>query len=254
MASQIFIDGVGGTYDVFGFTVTNESKWPVAVPKIYTVDIPGGDGSIDLTDAMAGAVAFSDVEHTIVFATADVAGSFGKRQKLVNALSGKLLEYELSWDPGYTYRGRWSFGDVEIVGDRYAKLTVPTRTEPYKRKPDLTYRVKAGGGANVRLPSGRMRVSPVFDCARPAVVTCNGLSKTLPAGSHKVRGLYLREGENDMYVNSSPDLTAALWGDLSAYKWGDFGGATWAEAAWRGHERPTGDQYDVYVTYEWGDL
>lgn len=249
---EVTVGGVG-VCEAYGAVVTGASIGDPET-KTYSVDIPGGDGAIDLTEAAAGQPVYSNREIRVAMVVEADREAFSTLiTRIRSSMHGRRLPVECSWDPGYSYEGRVSIevgaslptaGEFEIVVD----------ANPYKRKPDQTYRVRAGGGATVDLPSGRMRVSPVFECSRATVVTCNGVSETLPVGSHKVRGLYLREGKNRMYLNSTPDLTPATWGDYAGDTWGDHAGMTWAEVAWRGRERPTGDQYDVFITYEWGDL
>lgn len=218
------------------------------------VDVPGRDGPLDLTEALTGGPVYGSRTFDFNLSVlGDPSGFAAKMTAIRSLILGKRLPFRLSWESGYEYRGR--FGIASTVSELLAgTFAVHVTAEPYKRKPDHTYKVRAGGGATVDLPSGRMRVSPVFECSRPTVIACNGLSETLPVGAHKVRGLYLSEGENRMYLNSTPDLTPSKWEDYAADTWGDHSGMTWAEVAWRGHERPTGDEYDVFITYEWGDL
>lgn len=247
---QMTIGGVD--IDDLGLKLLRTMELKPPEPKTVYVSVPGGDGVLDLTEAATGDVAYSNREQAFVF---DATGDFeAAKTRVSNMLHGRRLEYTVPGDPGYTYKGRFAVEEYEEARAGRGRIRIAVSADPYKRKPDQTFRVRAGGGADVRLPSGRMRVSPVFECSRPTVVTCNGVSATIPAGAGKVRGLYLHEGKNDMYVNSTPDLTAAAWGDFASDTWGDYAGMTWAEVAWRGHERPTGDQYDVFVTYEWGDL
>lgn len=236
-----------------GFEITGFKDEP-ALAKSSAIDVPGGDGYLDVAAAQFGGPRYSNGQHTFELTGDDPMIDFAKKKtELLNLLQGQTLDYELSWDPGYTYRGKFSVTSPTDE-DFFPMLEISVDRHPYKHKPDQTFRVAAGGGATVDLPSGRKRVSPVIECTRPTVVTCNGVSVTIPAGSHKVRGLYLHSGKNRMYLNSTPDLTPAKWEDYAANTWGDYAEMTWAEVAWRGHERPTGEQYNVYITYEWGDL
>lgn len=251
---QIMISGLGGTYDAFGLILTNASNFPEAKHKEILIDVPGRNGSIDLSESNGGDVAYNDVVKTMVFESCDSSDVRDVRSRFVNALSGKLVDYVCSWDPDYTRRGRWMFGDAEQVGSAWCRFTVEVRTDPYKRKPDQTVRIAAGGGAHRLVESGRMRVRPTFECKRPFTVSCNGVSATLPAGASKVRGIYFNQGYNDVYANSSLGGGPATWADLAGNTWGGLDGKTWADLGWIGADKPTGANYDVYVTYEWGDL
>ena len=249
---EVTVGGVG-VCEAYGAVVTGASIGDPET-KTYSVDIPGCDGAIDLTEAAAGQPVYSNREIRVAMVVeADREAFSALITRIRSSMHGRRLPVECSWDPGYSYDGRVSIevgaslptaGEFEIVVD----------ADPYKRKPDQTVRIAAGGGAHRLVESGRMRVRPTFECKRPFTVSCNGVSATLPAGASKVRGIYFNQGYNDVYANSSLGGGPATWADLAGNTWGGLDGKTWADLGWIGADKPTGADYDVYVTYEWSDL
>lgn len=280
---QIYIDGIGGTYDVFGLLLTEGSELPEAEVKQYTIDVPGGNGCIDLTDSLADGPVYGDVEQTLVFEAFDDVDIRSTRSRLVNALSGRLVDYRISLDPDYTYRGRWIFGPAEYVGSTFARFTVRTRTDPYKLKETCTYRLNAAGGIVVTLESGRMPVCPKFEFASETIVACGDVFARMQPGSYKVNDLWLHEGTNEIYVNSylgHGNVAAERYGGatVSAYAAKRIGDLIWdgvrsgavVASDWaldtvrmHGGERiadsafgvcAEDERYAVYVQYDWKDL
>lgn len=280
---QVFIDGIGGTFDVFGLMLTDKSELPEAEVKQYTIDVPGGNGCIDLTDSVADGPVYSDVEQTLVFENCGDSDVRSTRKRLVNAMSGRLVDYRFSWEPGYTYTGRWIFGAAEYVGNSFSRFTVRTRTDPYKLKETCTYRLNAAGGIVVTLESGRMPVCPVFEFASETIVACGEVYARMQPGSYKVNDLWFREGVNEIYINSylghgnvaaeryagaavssyaARRISDLIWegvrsGAVIASDWAldtvmMHGGERIADSAFAvGAED---ERYAVYVQYNWKDL
>ena len=90
--------------------------------KETRISIPAADGSIDLTEALTGAVAYEDREMTFSFVK--IGGDFiAVFSDIQNKLHGKKMRITLDADPDYYYTGRvfvnaWSSnattGEVEI--------------------------------------------------------------------------------------------------------------------------------------------
>ena len=105
-----------------------------AVPKTNFIDIPGGDGSIDATEA-DGTIHYQDREFTFIFSV--MPGdklTFEERQTVVaRALHGKRFEIVLDKDPEYFWRGRvWI--DEYASNKRLRQIAIVARVSPYKVK------------------------------------------------------------------------------------------------------------------------
>ena len=71
-------------------------------PKTYTVDIPGGNGVIDLTEALTGDVAYKNRKQEFTFAVIDVKNFEKVKTEVSNFLHGRAFDYTMTMDPGYT--------------------------------------------------------------------------------------------------------------------------------------------------------
>lgn len=101
-------------------------------PKTKLVDIPGADGSLDLTETLTGKVQYEMRDITCHFTMK------GHRERwpflyseILNHLHGQSVEITLDNDPDYFYTGRaeiseWSPGKVT------AELTIKAKVAPYK--------------------------------------------------------------------------------------------------------------------------
>ncbi len=102
--------------------------------KTCTVDLPAGDGELDLTDYFGGPQ-YSNRTLEFTFACVDDIWSLSKAAQQV--LHGKNFDITLDDDPGFYYKGRVSIDDWDI--SRVAGTMQMTCTcEPYKYKQDVT--------------------------------------------------------------------------------------------------------------------
>ena len=103
-----------------------------AVPKTHFIDIPGGDGSIDATEA-DGTIHYQDREFQFTFTV--MPGdklTFEERQTVVaRALHGKRFEIVLDKDPEYFWRGRVWIDDY-ASNKRLRQIAIVARVSPYK--------------------------------------------------------------------------------------------------------------------------
>lgn len=196
---------VGGVdlQERFGLVMTDESVLGPPPLKRCEVDVPGGDGSIDLSDALSGGPVYGNREHSLVLRM-EVGGprEFERvKTEVSNLLHGRRLRYELTCDPGYSYEGRFE------VDEYYSRLRsgcirLKVAADPYKLREACTYRVNAAGGIVVTLESGRRPVCPTFEFSSETIVACGDVVAQMQPGSYKVNDLWLHEGVNELYLNS----------------------------------------------------
>lgn len=263
-------------------------------PKEYSVDIPGGDGKIDLTESLMGDVAYSNRKQEFTFALVDMQdeSTFEERKKDVsNFLHGRAFDYQLTMDPGYTYHGRFkvsSYGHTALSSGILGTIKIEVEAQPYKSRGRMTYRLNATGGRVFELPCGRKKVHPVLECENPCRIRFGDKSVHIGKGSYKLNDVLFEEGYNKIYINSSPlwsvhwsELAsdgglAMTWGQLKEYRWDDIQrlnleGAQnpqkwrdvrlkrWSEMAetkWSevDFRVPNFNSTSVLVQYEWKDL
>ena len=116
------------------------SRPVITPPKVQTkyVDIPGADGSLDLTDYLAGRPTFSDREGTIEFIVLNDYNIEGYNYNW-SSLYSEVMSYLHGWqkimiledDPNYFYKGRFSV-DSWTTDQNNSKITVGYKLWPYK--------------------------------------------------------------------------------------------------------------------------
>ena len=102
-----------------------------AQARRYSVDVPGRDGTLDLSDALGG-VYYENRKIEMTFSCVNyVADLFhALASDMRNALDGKVVRAAFSHDATFFWRGRAQV-DAEWCG-RWSKVTVTMDAEPYK--------------------------------------------------------------------------------------------------------------------------
>ena len=248
---------VGGTdlCAAYGLVMLDSSTFSPPDVKTYTVDIPGGNGVIDLTEALTGDVAYERREQEMEFAYEEDGDWMDTLRKVQGFLHGRAYDYQLSFDPGYTYHGRFAVTSTTHVGkwgESVGHIVVKVAADPYKLKEHCSYRLNATGGRMYRFESGRRPVHPTIECESVCWVTWQGETITVPAGTYRLNDVVFREGFNDLYVNSGR-IWAETWADVGK---GGKDVMTWAQASaynWDDAQRlGVGDSEGV--PQAWADL
>ena len=179
-------------------------------PKTETIDIPGGDGVLDLTDFF-GETKYGNRNLSFEFSTMVTPSEFMPLfSEVQNALHGRKLRIILDEDPEWCYIGRISVS--EWKADRnIGKLTIDCDCEPYKYQIGTTEIFRAiSGTSSFTLPNSRKRVVPEVK-----VTSSSGLSVTygsgnvwnLSSGSYLLPELELVEGDNPITVSGTGSIT-----------------------------------------------
>ena len=183
---------------------------PPALPKTNYVEVSGGDGAIDLTEAH-GEVRYSDRNCKFTFSMhpMDTMTWEQKQTAISNALNGKRFErITLDKDSDYYFTGRCTV-DSWSQDRKNRKIVVSARVKPYKMKQDITvHRYDlTKDEKTVRLWNGRKSVVPTFECSNDnTVVVFNGGTYTLAAGTHKILDICFKEGENVLKLSGSGNI------------------------------------------------
>lgn len=100
-------------------------------PKTELIDIPGGDGVLDLTEFF-GEVKYNNRTLTFEFSTMVPQSQFMTLfSKVQNALHGQKMNISLDEDPEWYYIGRLSVSEWKAE-KRIGKLTIVCDCEPFK--------------------------------------------------------------------------------------------------------------------------
>lgn len=179
-------------------------------PKTETIDIPGGDGVLDLTEFF-GEVKYNNRPLTFEFSTIIPPEQFMPLFKIVqNALHGKKMPIILTEDPEWYYFGRISVS--EWKADRnIGKLTIDCDCEPFKYKLSNTVISKAVSGTeSIVLTNSRKRAVPEVKIESESgiqIVYRDSNIWDLGSGTYILPELELVEGENTVTVTGTGTIT-----------------------------------------------
>ena len=204
MMNGISFGNVHSYYDLN--LVLSEVKIPPATVKTKFVDIPGGDGSVDLTEAL-GEVKYKDRACKFTFTVFPFDDFETKKREVSNLLSGKRYKITVDKDPEYYWLGRCSVD--EYASDKNLhQIVVGATVAPYKLRQTVTS-VNVPPGTNVTrtLQNGRKTVIPTITCTAKTTVIFNGNTFTFNAGTHKHLDIALVEGANGVTVTSTGTVT-----------------------------------------------
>ena len=163
-----------------------------AEPKTSLVEIPGGNGSIDLTEALGAGVAYKDRTIKWTFALYPGEPWASKRSEVSNAINGKRLRIVLDDDPTWYYDGRVSVTDHKS-DNRLHQITVEATCAPYKRRvSERTISAELSTTpTELYCDVGQMPLVPLITVAQETVVQYGDYSATIQAGKHLLPDLLI---------------------------------------------------------------
>ncbi len=191
---------------------TNE-KWNIILgnkeisfptPKTITVDVPGSDGTLDLTEAVTGETKYNDRTIKYPFYLKDTFKELpDKISEIANYIHGKKFKI-FHWDDlDYYYIGRLSINEYKI--DR-AKGTfvIEATCEPYKYKKYITsYIHTIEGSKNILCPNERKRVVPIITTDSEMTIEFQGATYTISAGTHEILNIYFEKGIYELNITGN---------------------------------------------------
>lgn len=127
--------GTINTWDDWHLIPTSRPVFnPPKVKEVY-IDIPGGNGKIDMTESLAGYPLYDNREGSFEFIVANGYRPLwiGGYQKFMNWLHGKDLVCVLDDDPSYYYTGRFDIDNWKSNNDgTWSNVTFNYKVAPYK--------------------------------------------------------------------------------------------------------------------------
>ena len=197
------------SYDAFQLILSSKTIGTPS-PKTETIDIPGGDGVLDMTEYF-GEPKYGNRKLSFEFSSVVIPEDFMSLFSMVqNALHGKKMNITLDDDPGWYYTGRISVSEWK-ADKNIGKLTIDCDCEPYKHQISPTVITKAiSGTSTIYLENGRKRVVPEVKVTSSSGLTVtfgSGSVWTLTSGSYLLPELELVEGANDVTVTGVGNIT-----------------------------------------------
>ena len=185
--------------------------------KTYFVDLPGGNGSIDLTTALTGGdVKYKERSISLEFDLKDEDFAYWADiiTDIADYLHGQRLKIILDIDTTFYYYGRLAL-DTEKTDKAESKIVLSGSVDPYKYElyssledwlwNDFSFvngiireykDIKVNGSLELNIPGRRMPVVPVIECSTAMTVRYNGNAFELPAGKARAFDINTHEGDN----------------------------------------------------------
>ncbi|MGN1358654.1 MAG: mtfA protein [Bacilli bacterium] len=222
----IEVNGVSKhTYNDWKLGWTNvEISSPKA--KTYTIEIPGSDGVLDLTESLLGDIKYQNRKIKLSF---DVEGDYMLWQEFyseyLNFCHGQKARIILDTDLSYYWIGR-----INLTSDkedyRYGEVTLEIDAEPYKY--DMVnssedwlwdpfnfetgvireYKDLAVNGTLEVIIQGSRKVQYLkVTSSANMTVTFNGKSYTVPKGTSELLDIKLVQGENKLLFTGNGTIS-----------------------------------------------
>jgi hypothetical protein len=180
---------------------------PPAIPKTNLLDIPAGDGSLDLTEAL-GVIRYHDRELVFNFTVNPLSKmTFDEKvMQVSNLLNGKAFNIILDRDPDWYWEGRCIVNE-HLQDKMIGKIVVKAIVRPYKLRPEITTHIlnfKSWDTTVTVMNNGRKAVVPeIFSYDNiPFKFTIEGQTFELTEyGIKIIPDFQLKEGANEITLH-----------------------------------------------------
>ena len=175
-------------------------------PKEEKIEIPGGDGDLDLTEFF-GEVKYNNRQLMFEFSTIIPKDEFLTLFTMVqNALHGQRMQIVLDEDADWYYTGRISVSPWKAEKN-IGKLTIDCDCDPYKLKNTVTkVSQNVTSSATIKLTNSRKRVVPTITTNAQMTIAFGSYRGTFNAGTFVIPELELHEGENTVTVTGTGNI------------------------------------------------
>ncbi len=181
-------------------------------PKTNYVNLYGVDGTLDLSESLAGHVVYEDRTVSAAFWTDH--GTRADRERLLRqirqAIHGCKLNIVEPDDQDHYFIGRVNV-KKEVNKLSYAEISIECTCEPYRYRNEDTVRyfeLTENETVNaVFHNTGRKTVIPSITTTSSVTITFNDSEVSLVAGTYKVPDLKIKPGVNTVGITGSGNIT-----------------------------------------------
>lgn len=181
--------------------VLNNKEISIPTPKTNFIDIVGGDGSLDLTEAVTGETKYNDRIIKYTFTIKDKFMDLSKKiSDIANYIHGKRFKIFHYDDLDYYYIGRLSINEFK-VNKAVGSFVVEATCEPYKYKKYITeYTYNIENRKVIFCPNDRKRVVPIITTDSEMQILFNNNLYVVNSGSHEILNIYFEAGLYELTV------------------------------------------------------
>jgi hypothetical protein len=207
----VYFDDIHSFYDLN--LILAPFMMPPALPKTSYIDIPGGDGSLDLTEAHGEVKYYDrDCKFTFTMNPSDDLSETAfeeKKTEVSNLLNGKRCKITLDKDSEFYYIGRCIVEEY-LSDKRIRQIVVSARVSPYKYRQAetvVTFDITDTETEYIIINS-RKPVSPSITCTDDdTTISFGSKTVTVSAGTYEFLDLRLTHGVNKVYMSGSGQVT-----------------------------------------------
>lgn len=201
--NQVFFDKVA-SYGDWGIYLSSLDIGDAPIKENY-IDIPSGDGSIDLTEALTGEVSYGNRPFEAVFTIKPPRSNWNHIKRTIRSfLNGRKRIIRSSEDGEYYLIGRCTTS-FEIDG-AVCMLTVKATCEPYIYKNSVTIHdltIGATGSITFSCKNSRKRVIPRITVSSNVIIEFNNMSIAVNSGTFRYTNIVFVEGYNELKVTGA---------------------------------------------------
>lgn len=199
---------IGGlhTWRDFRSVITNTDV--VGSPTVNTtyIEVPGGNGRIDLTEALTGDVTYSNRTLKFELAMKTTPAKWPDMvTKIYNSLHGKAVQVILDEEPTHYFYGRVSVDGMERSQISGA-VVLTIDCEPYRYEVEETS-VTFSVTGEYTLENDRMWVCPSITSAGVGILMYNGITYNIVKGEQIISDFILKEGSTTFELWSDSAVT-----------------------------------------------
>lgn len=206
---------INGTDTLTAYGLALLSDLSVSAPELKEnyVDVPGADGSLNMSYALAGEPTYKD---------RDIAGTLFKRvddfalsqiaQSISNAYHGRSVKIQTPTDTDHYFTGVIQFGGAD--GYNSCKIPFSARVNPWRYKSSVTTVTRDDLTANYKtltLTNERRSVVPSITVTEETTLLWGTATYTIAAGTYKLPDIVLTQGSNTLKAK----LTTAASGSIT---------------------------------------
>lgn len=207
MVERYFILDKFNTWYDWNLILTAKDVTPPE-PKTYLVDIDGADGSLDLSESLAGRVVYKDRKLSADFWTDHGNRKDRERmyREIIRSLHGKKIRIIEPDDPEHYFLGRVIVSKLSN-NLAYATFKLNATCEPWRysieesvRRVDITGAIRK----DVVISNNGVKIlCPEIVVNGSVTLYFNGSETLLTTGSYKVSDLKLKQGNNIIGVSGN---------------------------------------------------
>lgn len=124
--------GDKNTWDDWKILPTERPVFAPPKPKTTYIDIPGGNGTLDLSESLTGYPIYENRTGSFKFRVMNDYVEWHERYtEIMEHLHGRSMNAILADDPDYFYKGRFTV-DSWASGDTWSEITIGYTVDPYK--------------------------------------------------------------------------------------------------------------------------